>query len=1533
MEVQSSEKLAQADSNPLLFIKEVAKYFMDFLETDFHKRRAPKRAIRFRDANGLLVGINLKKYSSFVPKIWYLMSRGFTRSLVNEIGRGSYRTEVPRNLIELIRLQTERISDDERVAVISAIVEKISKVAVSHSKDYDKALTLITEAARRAIQKEIVIPLVSNLEKPLHNLELRDGNQVYLMQEELTSVLNELVSNKISEVLRLTFGKQDLDAVSELGSVFELNEIKTRVLAFFESLKVGDMFQELFEMERNRKILDKQELYLYLCDILYDDGKYPIFYIPLSVTVRDNALVIEFDSQVYINKRALEFVVQEVNEKEGRRGTLRCCAERIIYLAEHEADLSSVMSAALQELTNVLQLDRTIEVGNPASQIAKSQLVRISNACHFALFDKADEALVNDYEEILRLLALGKDNPLAVAFQKLIDDFIHQNPKSFTLEVEDEWDDSLPSERLVFNSPIPLNSEQRQILSALNKNACRYITVEGPPGTGKSHTITAVVFDAIQKDQSILVLSDKKEALDVVEDKITDTMDRVRFDKHFQNPILRLGRTGSTYSEILSTSSIDNIKTHFRAVKREYDSVSESIIRTSNTLKEDIEAEIVSYDEVNTSEIRELIELEDLHSRTKLPLELSEFADSRDGALHLEELRSFSVRLSEIVKPSGPASPEVARTLKTLGQYDSNPHPQLSTDELLERAAKASALLNVVLPKLSGKNTKALGLFSIFSRAALPDLGSIIREYDACRGGLFGTLFKGARIRENDKSAQSQLSLTSIEQPYKLLPELRDAFNTFTTIAASITDDWNVSEGQPFDLLSSVHQFLIHPEWRQVLDTLVAVQEECAYLRNTVLPKYPKSVQIAGIRRDSVQSITENWITRMDQDECDKLIRHLSLHRKLHKAFSEIPVVNYGEQQSNIEDLVTVQMTHLLDGRVIEFYENNRATAKTLRDIIRSKRRFPRDEFGKLKKAFPCILAGIRDYAEYIPLETEIFDLLIIDEASQVSVAQAFPALLRSKKVLILGDRKQFSNVKAAQARSETNREYLSQLREVFVRNVSDEQEKMVRLEKFNIKASILDFFELITNYQVQLSKYFRGYKEIISFSNRHFYRDSLQVMKIRGKPIDEVLKFSYLSHDGKLESISKTNPGEAEFIIAELRRLKEQNCSLSVGIITPHTNQQKLLIEAVNKMPERDFLFDTLKLKIMTFDTCQGEERDLIFYSMVATQSDDRLWGVFIKDLENVQVEEEGLIKAQRLNVGLSRAKECMHFVISKPLDDFKGSIGLALRHYDTVLHDAKKERSTKEVDPRSPMEPAILNWFYQTKFWEQNKDSVEIIPQFEIGKYLKQLDKRYEHPLYRVDFLLIVRSEARGERKVIMEYDGFLEHFSDLPGISRENYADYYSAEDVYRQKVLEGYGYRFLRINRFNVGKNPVDTLNKRLMDLLGKSVNHNAAIESIHSVIEGLQNGELKECPKCKELRPFSDFENRSLASGYSRFCAGCRITRPSRATRVQNPGVPSPSTDASKKCSRCGSRMYLRTGRYGKFYGCSRYPYCKATTKA
>ena len=98
--------------------------------------------------------------------------------------------------------------------------------------------------------------------------------------------------------------------------------------------------------------------------------------------------------------------------------------------------------------------------------------------------------------------------------------------------------------------------------------------------------------------------------------------------------------------------------------------------------------------------------------------------------------------------------------------------------------------------------------------------------------------------------------------------------------------------------------------------------------------------------------------------------------------------------------------------------------------------------------------------------------MVIIDEASQVSIAQAFPSLLRAKKVLILGDTRQFSNVKSAHARTDTNREYLNNLEDCFKENVSDSSIKLQKLEKFNIKTSILEFFKFINNYEAELLEY-----------------------------------------------------------------------------------------------------------------------------------------------------------------------------------------------------------------------------------------------------------------------------------------------------------------------------------------------------------------------------------------------------------------------------------------------------------------------------
>jgi superfamily I DNA and/or RNA helicase/very-short-patch-repair endonuclease len=1464
------------NQNSLAFIKEIAKYFMDFLETDFHKRKNPKRSIQLRSSSNLLIGLNLNKYPSFNNIVWKTVNHAFDKNIFNAIQKGVYRTNIPKNLLDLVKLQSEKINNKQIARILEQSAEEIEKSATLYKKEYDQALSNSLEVVAKIIKTDLVLPFISNLEKPLENLNLGDENNIYLMEEELTSVLSLMLENKISEILKLLLLKEKVDITKQLKDVFEIQDIKSKIFSFFESFQVGDLFAEIYEIERNRTILDKQEFYLYFCDITFNKIKYPIFYITFSVGKQsDYLLTIEFDSQVYINKKTLEYIIQEYNQEKDKKGNLKTTTERIIYLAQHQNNFQELINEILGELTNFFELDKNIDISKPEPQVAKSFLVRVSNTCYVALFDKSDEALVNDYEEILKLLS-SENNILADAFNKLIDDFIHKNPQPFNSTIEEEWDNTGISDRLVFSSPIPLNSEQLQILSAVKKEGCKYIIVEGPPGTGKSHTITAIVFDSILKNQSVLVLSDKKEALDVVEDKITETMNKVRHDKNFQNPILRLGKTGSTYSKILATAAIENIKAHFRAVRKDYDTLESNIEKLKNTLKEDLEAEILAYKEIDLKEIRELFDLESYFQNKGFPVDIDEVLKQPESAVELEKFRKIFLSLRDKLVIDSDEKKDQLRFFELLDF-------RLGELKNISDFQKFLWLFNFLFTAISklkeiyGANLPSILKFENFSDDDLEVLEKFIEHYEKEKNWLFGYLFKKQKIEELNREFKKSFNLLSPFEPHKNLAELKNIFNIFS-FSHELKNKLDTKYKINFDYLNFIHEAIKKDEKVLLfLNDLQKLGDDLKFL-NTNLWKYPNTNKNLKIELTVFKTFCDNELIKISSHDFNRLIRYINLKQKIKKNFNNIPALTYAGQKKNIEDLITTQMTFLLDGRLIDFYENNKATARALRDIILTKQRFPKDEFLKLKEAFPCILAGIRDYAEYIPLQPEIFDLVIIDEASQVSIAQAFPALLRAKKVLILGDKKQFSNVKSAQARSDINREYMNNLKNCFVKFISNEIITLVKLEKFNIKTSIFEFFEFISNYNIQLLKYFRGYKEIISYSNKYFYQDSLQVMKIRGKPIDEVLKFSFIKHDGKKELMQNINRLEAEYIIAELKKLKDIDSNQSVGIITPHTNQQKLLVEMINRLPEKDYFYGKLKLKIMTFDTCQGEERDIIFYSMVATEEDDHLWGVFIKNLGDVNIEEEGKIKAQRLNVGLSRAKECIHFVLSKPLEKYSGSIGEALRHYFFMLNEAKKERSVSEVDKKSKMEPEVMNWFYQTDFWKKDKENITFIPQFELGKYLKQLYKTYNHPNYKVDFLLVYKAETHREHKIIIEYDGFREHFkeiNEINEINELNYQDYMTDEDVYREKVLEGYGYRFLRINKFNIGNDPIKTLNDRIENLIKGEVSKNNLIGHIHQTIEGLQNGEMKECPKCKKIRNIDDFKDASLITGYGRFCKFCK----------------------------------------------------------
>ncbi|MFC1787766.1 AAA domain-containing protein [Patescibacteria group bacterium] len=1498
-------------TQPNLFIKEVCKYFMDFLETDFHKRRLPKRQVKYRDSNNLLLGFNTSKYPSFQKQVWRLISQSFNKDALSKVSKGVHKASISKELLDLIKRQISKLDHNELNKILSNTEIVIQKVSSQFQDNYEGGAEIICDYLSEVYKKVFVKPFIDSISESIVSKSIADDNDIYLIEEDLTVILTTEIKDISLRLLRMSIAREKVDIKKELDKVFNLDELKDLLTLFFEDFKVGDLFVEIFELEGNRKILDKHEFYLYFGEVTHEKIKYPVFYIPFQVSQNKNTFNIEFDAQVYINKKALEYITQEHNKETGKVGKLKSIVERIIYLAHHEETFPKIIDNVFVDIINLFSLDGEINILNPEKQTARGKYLNLSNTVSIALFDKADEALVNDYEEILQLLN-NADNPLQAMFNKLIKDFLHTEPLNIANDIADEWDGLETEEKLVIKSPIPLNSEQAQILKALKNKDCKYVTVQGPPGTGKSHTITAIIFDAILKNKSTLVLSDKKEALDVVENKITTVLNGIRKDSHFQNPILRLGKTGNTYNQILSNVSVDNIRSHYGATKKDYAGLEEGIEKSIKSLKEELQTEISLYEDIDINNIQEVINLEERLEKRKLPINIEELKNINDSAIDIEELRKIGENFSSLNKEEF-----WDKNGFKIGENCSIEDLNDAINNFLEFAENTKEQL--VEKKIFGNEIKDLELFETLNSKDLDIIKSFIKKFEDLKFPIIGYLFNGKKVANLDKEFRKKLLTFKENEPSARLKSLK-AIVEICEFVSELSQKFDKKLDSNLDLVLLIHRVLAN---EQFISVLGRVKEDIDYIK-TKKDGYKNTFKKLKVTH-KIDTLNKLFV-QIKENDLNDLIRYLDLNQSLRKKFGNLSFDDYLIRRSEIEKLLTLQMTYLMDQRFLNFYDNSNSTARTLRDIIKHKERFPRDEFEKVKEAFPCILAGIRDYAEYIPLEDEVFDLLIIDEASQVSLAQAFPALIRAKKVLILGDKKQFSNVKASQARSDVNREYLNNLKQSFISNISERTSELKRLEKFNIKTSILEFFEFIDNFNIQLKKHFRCYKEIISYSNRYFYQDSLEVTKIRGKHINEVINFDQLKHDGKKELAPKTNTIEVNHIVKKLEQFAENELKQSVGIITPHTNQQRRLKDAINKSAKRDYFFKEMNLGIWTFDTCQGEERDIVYYSMVANPEEDRLWGVFIKDLSSIDIEEDGKLKAQRLNVGFSRAKECVNFVISKPIDEFAGSIGEALRHYQETLTLAKKEPLPNETDSNSPMEKKVLNWLTQTEFYRENQESVELNAQFEIGKYLKQIEgKNYTHPNYRVDFLLIYKGVKEDEHKIIIEYDGFKEHFKELSDIDQYNYQQYYKDEDLYREKVLEGYGYKFLRINKFNLGDEPIETLNKGLLKLTNEKNVNIDLISGIHDTVSKIQNGEMKECPKCNELKELVEFQDNSLKSGYGRLCYECKDNK---RTQIAKKAPAEVATGVF--CPKCGAKMMKRNGRYGKFYGCSKFPYCKGT---
>lgn len=1427
------------------FATKVSRYFLDFLETDFKKKQAPRRRVQLKTEAGFRTGVPLRKYDTLMRAIWSLLEKPVEEKLELRIRRGQFKAPVSPVLRNLIRQHINAIEANDfdkcRLITRDSAKRKLSK-AVSDPESYIEEIR--TDFAE-AVKQTVVDPLLSLLDGHFQKQSYSIMESVFEVQADLIAELCAAVIEQLPSALNTYVVKGDLKAVETvLNEFFSEKEAKDRLQDFFEDFSAADAFQEVRDvMHYARMGGESLQVYLYICEMRLDVAStFPVFYIPSAAKFDDNSgeIILTLDPHLFVHKAAIDYASQELGSS--AKYALSPIGNRILYL-EGKQTFVEEMGKVLNRMSTVFDLSGDLDIRNPRVQTQESTRLKLTKAAYIAAFDKGDESLLNDYEALLS--AIDEDQQAVTQlFEDMIQAILLQEPISVRAEVEADWEEMPIPQRLVAVSPIPLNEEQRKVLKAKRDSRCRFITLQGPPGTGKSHTITAIAFDCIQNSESILILSDKKEALDVVEDKLSKVLSAARADDAaFPNPILRLGKSGGTYNRLISQSAQEKIRTYYASVRATGRSIANEAAETEKNLHQNIAKTIAAYSSVKFKDIERLLALEEKISATHPGF--IQLLRSIDNDVEQQKLRELIEELD--TRP------------QALGTLDATKPMDLA---LLIGVATA---YSIAREKQNLRNYRqALKLFKSLHPGQLPKLRQYIFQYESLRLPVFGYLFSRAKVLQLNSRISEELGCTQPFNLHRRLQELKAIDMVVTEIGKSLE-----ARKTPEALGSLTYRMLARDE--EPPDGADLIARLLEHMR-AILTDKTSQIEKLSIGPHAFANLIQllGFVT-----DC---LRYARLWWLVNTVMRRPPEFDYVTEKSKLEQLNTILMTHELDRRFLSFVDNKSATAKTLGGVIRAKKQFPQDKFSDLKEALPCVIASIREFAEYVPLQKEIFDVVVIDEASQVSVAQALPAVLRARKIIVLGDRKQFSNVKSAQASIAQNNGYLSDLDNYFRKHISTASDKIERLKAFDVKKSILDFFDLCANYKDMLRKHFRGYQELISFSSKYFYDGNLQAIKVRGKPIEDIIRFTEITPAETTDLHRNVNAAEAEYILNQLREMVNQESQLTVGVITPFREQQQYLTKLLFNDELATSFEELLDLKVMTFDTCQGEERDIIFYSMVATPRQDLLNYVFPVSLENTQDRVEEVLKMQRLNVGFSRAKECIHFVLSKPVNQFSGSIGRALAHYQQTLADQSLPEP-KDTDLKSPMEREVLDWIKKSAFFQRDRERIELHTQFPVGDYLRQLDPAYHHPSYRVDFLLRYSAPEKTVN-VIIEYDGFAEHFTDHHRVHEGIHESFYRPQDIERQMVLESYGYKFLRINRFNVGQDPVKTLSDRLAKLVGAATKNNepSGVGEIKKKVEGVESGESKICPRCQRALPMQSFYDSKLNKGhggYGRLCRNCK----------------------------------------------------------
>lgn len=410
------------------------------------------------------------------------------------------------------------------------------------------------------------------------------------------------------------------------------------------------------------------------------------------------------------------------------------------------------------------------------------------------------------------------------------------------------------------------------------------------------------------------------------------------------------------------------------------------------------------------------------------------------------------------------------------------------------------------------------------------------------------------------------------------------------------------------------------------------------------------------------------------------------------------------------------------------------------------------------KNAVPVWIMPLSRVYESFDLVNTKFDVLILDEASQSDIT-ALIAFSIAKQVIVVGDKEQVTPYAVG--------EELSKIQVLIDEILKDVPNKLL----YTGRTSVYDLAEQSFGETIRLVEHFRCVPDIIQFSNNLSYGDIRPLREASSSPYKKQL----IAHRIQgATSTAKKNQKEATEIasmIVAMSDMKEY-ADASIGVISMVGTEQAILIDSILQRKLPTDKYSKHSILCGNASQFQGDERKVIFISMVDTCDDPPL-----------SIRQDDSFK-KTFNVAASRAQDQLWVVHSlNPSTDLKpNDLRLRLiKHAENPQELENQIRNTQnKADPKSEVfEPMVIRDLMQAGF--------RVTPQWKVGAYT-------------ID--MIVEGLTK---RIAIECDG--DRFHPIEKL----------VEDIERQMVLERLGWKFIRIRGTEYFRYKEKTM-KRVMEEL-------------------------------------------------------------------------------------------------------------------